>query len=210
MGHLHRSTSPRASVPIEASHKFRPRSSRGRILNRDSDRPCSRTEEALPPVAGGGRRARRSRGPPSGRGRPFFTCGAGPRVSCVRLGGCGGGRSMGSYDGVVHGRCCPSSRNRRSGNQKRTGLLDAARGTSSAIRRRGRCERRVTYRYAVSWRAGTDGARGDELALIWSGPLPRPKCSGAGRDGRRSWSRGRTDAPDLRGGWEGKNYYLQT
>ena len=58
----------------------------------------------------------------------------------------------------------------------------------------------ATYRCAVSWRRSTDGARGDELALIWSGPLPRAKCSGAGRDGRRSWWRGRADAPRRLGG----------
>ena len=55
---------------------------------------------------------------------------------------------------------------------------------------RGRCDGEATYRCGCHVTRGTDSARGDELALIWSGPLPRAKCSGAGRDGRRSWSRG--------------------
>ena len=75
---------------------------------------------------------------------------------------------MGSYDGVVRVCCSPChyySRTREL-QPKRTGLQDAVRGTSSAIRRRGRCDGEATYRCGCHVTRGTDGARGHELALI--------------------------------------------
>ena len=58
----------------------------------------------------------------------------------------------------------------------------------------------VTYRYARSWRISTDGARGDELALFWSGPLPEQNAVVRGAAVVEDESRGRADAPRRLGG----------
>ena len=85
-----------------------------------------------------------------------LACGAGPRVRLhdeLRRRGCGGGQPMKGPDGVVHGRGCPSSRNRRSGQPKTTtavALQDAVRITWSAIRRAVAASGEVRSRCAVS------------------------------------------------------------
>ena len=63
----------------------------------------------------------------------------------------------------------------RAATKRGLALQDAVRALGTAICRRGRCDGEATDRCGCHVTRGTDGARGDELALIWPGPLPEQK-----------------------------------